>query len=512
MDQTNNPIGSRRHPNLKLSVSQLDRAVGVLVASAAGDALGAGYEFAHVEPTLVPEMIGGGLGGFEPGQWTDDTDMAMAIAEVAKTGIDLRSEAGLTLIAKNFARWFSTGPADVGIQTGSVLRKAGSDPTGSGMIAASKALHDRVGRSAGNGSLMRTGPVAIAYLHDPDELVEAAMAVSSLTHYQDYAQEACAVWCLAIRHAVLTGEFPTFDDIAEHAPNVDYWRSIFAEAEDKEPAAFVQNTWSVGALQAAWSAIKHTPIPAEPFPSLHLVDSLTTAIRIGNDTDTVAAIAGQLLGAVWGASAVPARWRRTLNGWPGLDSLDLERIATMIACHGQGIKYDWPTVSHIDYEDMGWGSAFIVQHPMHDNLYIGSAPALDDLPDYIDTVVSLCLVGTDQVPETTEHISFRLLDVTVAEARGEIQNANLDFIITDAAELIHDLLEVEEKKVFLHCVASHSRTPTVAAAVAKLMGHEVSEALQEIREIIPMANPNQDFRAALDRIGPHRSANSRDRL
>lgn len=496
-----------RKPNLKLNAAQLDRAVGVLVASAAGDALGAGYEFGPTDPTLVPEMIGGGLGNFEPGQWTDDTDMAMAIAEVAKTGIDLRSEEGLTQVARNFIRWFETNPADVGIQTSRVLRKAGANPTGAEMIAASEEVHVLAGRSAGNGSLMRTGPVAIAYLHDPDELVEAAMAVSSLTHYQDYAQEACAVWCLAIRHAVITGEIPTFDDIAQFAPNADYWRGVFEEAENKDPNTFVENGWSVGALQAAWSAIKHTPIPSEPFPSLHLVDSLTTAIRIGHDTDTVAAIAGQLLGAIWGASAVPARWRRVLNGWPGLNSLDLERIATLIASHGQGIKYDWPTVPHIDYAGMYYAEPFVVQHPTHENIFLGTAPALDDLPDHIEAIVSLCLVGTNQVPADKEHIAFRLLDLT-----GAVQNQNLDFVITDAAELVRELVEVEGKNVFLHCVASHSRTPTIAAAFSKLVGEEVEETIRLIQEIIPEANPNPDFREALKRIGPNRPANTRDRI
>ena len=56
-----------------LTHAQSDRAAGVLLGSAAGDALGAGYEFAAVSPALVPGMIGGGLGNFAPGEWTDDT-------------------------------------------------------------------------------------------------------------------------------------------------------------------------------------------------------------------------------------------------------------------------------------------------------------------------------------------------------------------------------------------------------------------------------------------------------
>lgn len=106
---------------MRLTTAQTDRARGVLVASAAGDALGAGYEFAHVAPDLEPEMIGGGLGGFARGEWTDDTAQAVAIAEVAATGADLRTPEALTAIAQRFADWYAEGPADVGVQTSAVL-------------------------------------------------------------------------------------------------------------------------------------------------------------------------------------------------------------------------------------------------------------------------------------------------------------------------------------------------------------------------------------------------------
>lgn len=162
---------------MTLTSAQLDRAVGVLVASAVGDALGAGYEFALIPDGLVPEMIGVGLGGFAPGEWTDDTAQAMAIAVVAADGLDLRSPMALDRIAQGFAHWYGDGPANVGVQTSEVLRLAGPHPTGASMAEAARMVHNRRGRSAGNGSLMRTGPVALTHLDDPVALVEAAMAV-----------------------------------------------------------------------------------------------------------------------------------------------------------------------------------------------------------------------------------------------------------------------------------------------------------------------------------------------
>ena len=80
---------------MTLTTAQLDRAVGVLLGTAAGDALGAAYEFGPPRgPELEVAMVGGGSFGWEPGEWTDDTSMAIAIAEVAATGADLRRGRG----------------------------------------------------------------------------------------------------------------------------------------------------------------------------------------------------------------------------------------------------------------------------------------------------------------------------------------------------------------------------------------------------------------------------------
>ena len=84
---------------MHLSTAQIDRACGVLLASGVGDALGAGYEFGHAPYDGWPAMIGGGLGNFAPGEWTDDTAQAMAIATVAATGADLRTTEALDAVA-----------------------------------------------------------------------------------------------------------------------------------------------------------------------------------------------------------------------------------------------------------------------------------------------------------------------------------------------------------------------------------------------------------------------------
>ena len=91
------------------------------------------------------------------------------------------------------------------------------------------------------------------------------------------------------------------------------WEKIIDEAVQGPSATFNPNGYVVTAFQAALAAIIETPIPAQD-PSRHLADSLETAVRIGDDCDTVAAIAGSFLGARWGAEAIPEPWRALIHG------------------------------------------------------------------------------------------------------------------------------------------------------------------------------------------------------
>jgi ADP-ribosylglycohydrolase len=306
-----------------LTEEQVDRAVGAVVASAAGDALGVPYEFGSAVYPGFPAMVGGGLGGFAPGEWSDDTAQACAILDVAASGADLRSESALDRIAQNFADWFAGGPPDVGVQTHAVLSLAGPRPLAASMSAAAAEVHARTGRSAGNGSLMRTVPVVLAHLGDPDALVEAAVRISVLTHHDPLAGDASAVWCLMLRQTILEGSFPT---VVPQVGNTRDWPAVLREAETQSPSSFSDNAWVVGAMQAAWSAICHTEVP-EGDPQRHLQLAIAQAIEIGHDTDTVAAIAGGMLGARWGFGAVPSGWVDMLHGWPGLTGHDLATLA-----------------------------------------------------------------------------------------------------------------------------------------------------------------------------------------
>jgi ADP-ribosyl-[dinitrogen reductase] hydrolase len=488
--------------SMQLSSAQTDRACGVLLGAACGDALGAAYEFgsAPLPPAgTAPEMIGGGLGGFAPGEWTDDTAQAYAIAEVAATGADLRSDEALTAIARRFADWYAERPPDVGIQTRAVLSAAGRHPTAEEMSRAAAAVHERAGRSAGNGSLMRTAALALAHLDDPEALVEAAMRVSALTHFDPQAGEACALWCLMIRQAVLTGSLDDVRQNLELLPEAsrDFWAERLEEAESSEPGTFRPNGWVVSALQAAWSAILQTPVPDEAladgsFACLHLQHALETAIRIGDDTDTVAAIAGALLGARWGVSAIPAAWREKVHGWPGARAADLVNLALLTIRRGRPDRQGWPVVDRLDYDDYDGFDSYAL-HPHDPGVHLSGAGLLETPPEEVDAVVSLCRLGAAQVPESLRgrQLDFRLLD-TVPE-----DNPNLAFVLDDAARTVARLRD-EGRTVLLHCVAAQSRTPSVAVRYSMLRGVPFAEALADVRRALPGCSPNPHLVAAVE--------------
>lgn len=296
-----------------------DRSAGVLLASACGDALGAGYEFG---PALSPDapvgMIGGGLGPFAPGEWTDDTCMSLCVARAGRDH-GLRSEDGLDAVAQGFLDWFGSNPPDIGIQTRRILGAAASPRAGDLLKAAAAYYEAHPDSSAGNGALMRTAPVALAHPGDPQAIAEAARLVNDLTHADPVSAEACVLWSVAVDHAI---QYGTFDGLRVgldllSPDRAAYWSALLDEAETLPARAFAKNGWVVHALQAAWAAISQTPVPDQT-PHGHLRLSLENAVRAGGDTDTVACIAGGLLGARWGASAVPPSWRRKLHGWPGL--------------------------------------------------------------------------------------------------------------------------------------------------------------------------------------------------
>jgi hypothetical protein len=180
------------------------------------------------------------------------------------------------------------------------------------------------------------------------------------------------------------------------------------------------NGFTVTALQAAWAAITQTPVPEDgperaSYPCQHLQHALHNAVRIGNDTDTVAAIAGGLLGAYWGQSAIPLSWVRAVHGWPGLRARDLVRLSVLTANRGRSDRSGWPEGERFGY---GEPARRAVRHPIDDQVFLGT----ENTTEHDATaIVSLFRRGRLDVPfpgiAPANHVEVRLLDSNATPPR-----------------------------------------------------------------------------------------------
>lgn len=344
----------------------LSRALGLVLASAAGDALGAPCELdplaqSRIPPSPAPVPFTSSE-AWERGEWTDDTAMAIPFLEAAAGGSDLRSPEGLSWLAHRWISWAggAGGGKGIGLQTALVFMgaiealkaEAGDidlyevDATGLDLAttcrAQARAVHQRKGRSAGNGALMRVGPLALSYLLDEAGLVDAARKQAMLTHYEEDAGDAAVLWSLAIRRAIVAGRAELRLGLAHVAEERrELWKERIDDAEALTAGDFERtNTWIVSALQCAWAAFLQGSREAEAEGEKAgagagaggggrrggVVAVLEAAVRAGGDTDTIGAIAGALAGAVYGAESVPGDWVDALHGWPGIGARDLRRM------------------------------------------------------------------------------------------------------------------------------------------------------------------------------------------
>lgn len=417
--------------------------------------------------------------------------MAVVIAQALIASGGEVSAGACDEMVRAWAGWAQTAP-DVGTQTRAVLpasqraaSQEGREVTGRDAVAAAEEIHVRAGRSGGNGSLMRTAPVALAFSdRSPAATYDAAVLIITLTHFDPEAGEACGLWTVAIRHAVLTGELDLRTGLGLlPRDRAEVWEDHFARAEAGRPSDFHHNGWVVEALQGAWSAITTTAGEDIQGPE-HLCSALEAAVRGGVDTDTVAAIAGSLLGAAYGVAAIPNHWLRVLHGWPGLRGRDLIGLGASLAAR-RSLAGKWPATHRKDYSN--WAGAHdsgTVPHPDDPGVLLGPVGALD-AGDY-DTVVSLCRVGSHQaaVPSPQWYTEFWLVDGAKPYP---------EYTVQDAAETVLSFRK-QGKRVLLHCVRMESRTPTVAAFYGALVtGSSRPAALDRVRTVLPSANPNGHF-------------------
>ena len=288
---------------------------GTFIGLAAGDALGTTVEFSQpgtFEP--MTDMVGGGVFGLKPGQWTDDTSMALCLAEslVRKEAFDPADQ------MRRYTNWYqvgymsSTGTCfDIGGATRNALERFAV--TGEPYSGSTNP------NTAGNGSIMRLAPVAMAYANHPEEAVRYAEMSSRTTHATTESVEACGVLA-AILVAGLQGasketmlspgtirqwrESKTFSSGIEEVVEGSYQR--------KEPPEIQGSGYVVRSLEAAlWAFYKSSTFE----------EGALLAVNLGDDADTTGAVYGQIAGAYYGLSGIPIRWREKLAMQETLDEV-----------------------------------------------------------------------------------------------------------------------------------------------------------------------------------------------
>ena len=278
-----------------------DRLHGCAVGAAIGDALGMPLEFGPRQPDrrLVRDMTAGRL---PAGSFTDDTEMALALAEslLARRPLDPAD------LAERFVAWLRAGPPDVGIHTRDVLSRVGA---GQPWDRAVDAVQRQKPDSAGNGSVMRCWPVALAHWDDWEQLLVDSRLQSQVTHPHADCQAGSACVNAAIYHllrAVPPAEAVRLALTAAGVPAA--LRAIVEAAPARQREDLANSGWVRHTLEsAAWGLLSTTSFE----------DAVIQVVNLGGDADTAGAVVGALAGAAYGLQAIPARWRAVLRGeWP----------------------------------------------------------------------------------------------------------------------------------------------------------------------------------------------------
>lgn len=295
----------------------LDRARGCAVGAAVGDALGMPLEFKPPRPLhgLAREM---GEGRLPPGSFTDDTEMALALAEslIAHRPLDPDD------LARRFVAWAETNPPDIGTHTRRVLsRIARGVPWREAVSAVQAANPD----SAGNGSLMRCWPVALVYWQQPDALRAASILQSDVTHPHPDCAAAC-VFANSLIAALLRGAAPwdAFERALASTELASDFRAVIEAAPERAREELANSGWVRHTLESAiWGLLTTSSFE----------EAVVQVANLGDDADTAASVTGALAGAAYGLGTIPARWRDALRGaWPvGSDTIwsaaDFVRLA-----------------------------------------------------------------------------------------------------------------------------------------------------------------------------------------
>ncbi len=278
-----------------------DRLRGIAVGAAVGDALGMPLEFGLASPPekLITSMLPGRL---PAGSFTDDTEMALALAEslLAVRGLDPAD------LAQRFAEWYRRNPPDVGIHTSSVLHRI---CTGENWQDAARGVQAKEPDSAGNGSVMRCWPAAIAAWQNENLILQFSRLQSQVTHTHEECCAGCAFVNDMLYHLICGKSL--FDAYAAALREVELPEGLAQTvrlAPHRKREELRNTGWVRHTIESALWGLLNT---------YSFEDALIQVINLGADADTAGAVAGALAGAAYGLEAIPDGWKKTLRGeWP----------------------------------------------------------------------------------------------------------------------------------------------------------------------------------------------------
>jgi ADP-ribosyl-[dinitrogen reductase] hydrolase len=255
-------------------------------------------EFGPMIPAdrLVREMRRGRL---PAGTFTDDTEMALALAASLcdSSGLDAED------VAKAFVAWHKSGPPDEGIHTRLVLEAIAD---GKSWRAAARNIDPS---SAGNGSLMRCWPVALAFGSDLESTLLASRTQSEITHAHPDCLAACAFVNAALWHLVRGHQMHEAVALAlDHAGLTGELRAVVEGAPGRTRTELKNSGWVRHTVEAAVWGLLSTD---------NFEEAVVQVVNLGNDADTAGSVVGALAGAAYGLDAIPVRWRQAVRGeWP----------------------------------------------------------------------------------------------------------------------------------------------------------------------------------------------------
>ena len=276
-------------------------AQGVLLGLAVGDALGRPVEFKTRQQIqqrhgTLTEMIGNGTWSQPSGTITDDTEQALAIARSLAT----QGRFDPADIARRFVDWYDSDPFDVGVMTQKSLHRLRQ---GEAWEEAGRRVwrESSEGKNAGNGSVMRSPPLAIAYGSAPTKLTTVSMETSVITHADYRCQYGSAILNLTIA-AILQGKSAPLQSAINHvessAPE-ELLNALEPIASGEPVQSLPTSGYVVHTLQTAF----HDGLRSDS-----VEEAIVTAVNRGGDTDTIGAITGAIAGARFGNEDIPDNW------------------------------------------------------------------------------------------------------------------------------------------------------------------------------------------------------------